>query len=177
MSWHRYVKAALGVSLSAVVLMATGAGPAIAQGVKPLQALIVNSSAEPVPVNVVSATPLSVTDETQGADLPARNFVNFEFSPSNPTYVVPDGKVLVIDWVSALGSGAGAVHQLGFDGDTTSGTDTTRWYAFFTADPYGAVNQQVRLYAKAGQTIKWETIGAASAQLFAQGHLADATSE
>ena len=177
MSWHQYVKAALGLSFVAVVLMATGAGPAIAQGMKPLQAFVVNTSAQPVPVNVVSETPLPVTADTRDLDLPARTFVNFEFSSANPTYVVPDGKVLVIDWVSSTGAIPGAAHVLEFQGQSTHGTDTTRWVSYFSFNEFGTLRQQVQLYAKAGQTISWRTLGQVSGQLFAQGHLVSAAAE
>ena len=56
MTWRSYMKAAFGLGLVAAALTTTTVGPAVAQGVlKPVQAFIVNTSADPVPVSVVSA--------------------------------------------------------------------------------------------------------------------------
>lgn len=53
---RRALALAAGVGLTAIVLTATGAGPAIAQGAKPLLTLIVNEASNPVPVQTVGST-------------------------------------------------------------------------------------------------------------------------
>ena len=59
-TWRHYAKAAIGVGLIALLLSTTGAGPAVAQGVlKPVQAFIVNTSADPVPVSLVGSQPVT----------------------------------------------------------------------------------------------------------------------
>ncbi len=56
MTWRSFMKVALGGGLVAAALTTTTVGPAVAQGVlKPVQAFIVNTSADPVPVSVVSS--------------------------------------------------------------------------------------------------------------------------
>jgi hypothetical protein len=53
---RRYIAIAVGLGLLLVVLNVTNAGPALAQGaLKPISALIVNDSANPVPVTVIAA--------------------------------------------------------------------------------------------------------------------------
>ena len=53
---RRYIAIAVGLGLLLVVLTVTNAGPALAQGaLKPISALIVNDSANPVPVTVIAA--------------------------------------------------------------------------------------------------------------------------
>ena len=89
--WLRYVVLIVAVGASATVLSTTSAGQAFAQGaIKPIQALIVNDAAHPVPV--------------VGTDLypaPFQGNLNFDANPSVKTCVsVPAGKGLILELVS-----------------------------------------------------------------------------
>ena len=89
--WLRYVVLIVAVGASATVLSTTSAGQAFAQGaIKPIQALIVNNAANPVPVVNTDLYPA-----------PFQGNLNFDANPSVKTCVsVPAGKGLILELVS-----------------------------------------------------------------------------
>jgi hypothetical protein len=95
-----YVVAALALGIGGLVISTTNVGSAFAQGaLKPIEALIVNSSSRPVPVagrvsvsNAPGVQPYTCTLELLSS--------NVFFSETCPE-VVPAGKRLVIEHVSA----------------------------------------------------------------------------
>jgi hypothetical protein len=93
---QRYLGLAAGLGVLVAVLSMTGGGSALAQGaLKPLEALIVNDSARPVPVSNVnerSRRPFSYDD------VGTCNAVNCFFDYP----VVPEGKRLVILHVNGI---------------------------------------------------------------------------
>ena len=108
---RRYVAIAAGTGLIAAVLSVTGALPVLAQGaLKPLMALIVNDVDHPVPVtgtvNIgnlgnLGGDPLPV----RSVDNPARAAFQETMNVGNGqpgTITVPEGKRLVIEFISAV---------------------------------------------------------------------------
>ena len=60
-TWQRYLALAVSLMVLGIVVTVTTAGSAIAQGpLRPVEALIVNTSSNPVPVQ--TATPTAITD-------------------------------------------------------------------------------------------------------------------
>ena len=100
--WSRYLGCAAGVGLITMVLMGTPAGPAIAQGLKPISALIVNGETNPVPVRGVGLTrvgrPASDLVQLQWGGISQQCFVRqlptAELEPH--CYTPPSGHSLVI---------------------------------------------------------------------------------
>jgi len=144
---------------------------------------------DPEPVQIVAPLPVPVAATQSGtwsvglqgspsikdADQPARNFINMEFATGYAeSYTVPAGKILVIEWI-CNGSGslaANALLGLRLDGDTGPNSDTHRWSAIFTPRN-GFVYENVRLYAKAGQTVRINSLQGFPVQFYAQGYLLD----
>jgi hypothetical protein len=130
-------------------------------------------------VGVFTAKPLVAQIKAafvKDVDQPARNYITFEFYPTYaPSYTVPAGKVLVIEQVSSSGISSNTLLALSFDGDLGAPSNNHRWSMYF-APPQGGflVNQQVRIYAKSGQTITYSYGPGSAGQLFAQGYLVDA---
>src|SRR5262245_13744206 len=86
MTWQYCASGAIGIGLLTFAMSGTTAGPAIAQGVlKPVQAFIVNTSANPVPVRNV--------DDARDEAFQAKAEIGDSFE-------VPAGKQLVIEFVS-----------------------------------------------------------------------------
>src|SRR5215831_17654974 len=117
---------------------------AVAQG--PPNGLAVNI-VNPVPLPVTGATTVSGTvaatqsgnwnvgingtAAVKDTENPARHFVSFEFAPGYaPSYTVPTGKILVIEWVSASPT---TPMGLSADGDFDTASNTHRWTAIFPA--------------------------------------------
>jgi hypothetical protein len=112
-SWLRFGIIGFTAGFAGLMLSLTSTGTAIAQGaVKPLQALIVNTPAQPVPV-LVTNSPASV-------GIPYQESISKQVDPGQPgaTNVVfstvPAGKRLIIEHVSAY------VRNVGFGSLTGS---------------------------------------------------------
>lgn len=146
--FRNYVWMAAGFVILAAAISALTPGSALAQIVK--AALVKN------------------------VDEPGRNFLTLEFFQTYaPNYIVPVGKILVIEQVMSSGSPAGSIQCLGFNGTVVQGTNGSRWTTCFTPNSSGIVLERVRLYAKGGQTVDYTRSGNPP-QLHAQGYLIDA---
>jgi len=112
------------------------------------------------------------TQLTRDADNQARSYITIEFDDSNP-FTVPDGKILVIEEVSATGFFPAGFVALEFDGDVGPASKTHRWARYFAPVPGGAANfsYQTRIYAEGGQTITYHSSPAGQGQIYAQGYL------
>jgi hypothetical protein len=163
MTSRDYATAAIGLGLITAVLIATGGGPAVAQGaLKPLQALIVNSSNEPVPVVLTGATSVDGVVTVRSLDEPGRspyqeqiNFILCQQS-SNAFSEVPAGKRLVITHVSASLTvpldGGISMLRLSVDEFKVGQFLTAHLFPNNTLQQYYAVNEDVLAYAEAGDT-------------------------
>jgi hypothetical protein len=101
--WRRYVAAAAGIGLIAIVLSGTSAGPAIAQTFKPVMALIVNDVNNPVPTRVVGSTLTHVGRPVSDIVQLTWNSSDTCFKRQSPAgvlesdcYIPPNGRSLVI---------------------------------------------------------------------------------
>jgi hypothetical protein len=129
-----------------------------------LAAVLGGVYAAPALAQVIKAALIKNVDEH------ARKYLSFEFN-SNDTYLVPDGKTLVIEWISVNSMPATSTYLLEFEGSVGGPSTAHRWTAYFPGP--GNVFVPVHLHAKAGQTIKHRVIGTAGGQLYAQGYLLD----
>lgn len=109
---------AVGLGALATVLTATAAGPALAQGIKPVLSLIVNDARNPVPVR-------SVASDLTHVGRPASEIVQLEFGARSlpcfvrlaqagtfetGCYAPPAGRTLIItdvQWFALVGGSAG----------------------------------------------------------------------
>jgi hypothetical protein len=103
-NWRNYVGAGIGVVGLSAVLSVTGAVPAVAQSViKPISALIVNTSANPVPVSLQApvdvATPLwTGTPAIESVVVLNNNFDGFQIC--NSVFEAAPGTAMLVTTVS-----------------------------------------------------------------------------
>ena len=89
---RRYVGIAVGLGLVLVVLSATNAGPAFAQGaLKPIMAFIVNDSSNPVPVRVVAPQATVICTASLGSISLGAPIQGGSMGTSDANFVCPDG--------------------------------------------------------------------------------------
>jgi hypothetical protein len=105
----RSLIAAAGAVLLGLTLVFTGAGQAVAQGMKPLLVEITNTTANPVPVLPIASAAERVQLETFGAPDPTPCTVGaqpvrrlFPDGSIVAPFTVPDGKVLVLTDLSGV---------------------------------------------------------------------------
>ena len=187
MTSRDYLKVALGLGLTAGVLTAVTSGPAIAQGpLKPLQALILNTPSEPVPVLLTGTTSVDGVVAVRNLDEPGRSpyqevkiFVPCQVS-SNPFSEVPAGKRLVIKHVSAhfalpIDGGITAV-SLNVNELKIPQFLNAHLLPFNTLQNHYSVNDDVLVYSEAGDTpsISYSGRCGGSATVTLSGYFVDA---
>lgn len=128
----------------------------------------------------LSGTPnvsVANTPTVRDADQPARNFVNLQFgevigSPPIDSYMVPTGKVLVIETVSPLCLSPPSLislHFRGSHGAADNGTPNHESYIVLGDATKASFTQAVKMYAKGGQSILFEfPVGCT---VYAQGYM------
>jgi len=141
-NWRRYVSLAAGIGLIVAVLVATSTGSALAQGaLKPLSALIINTSSQPVPVlDVNGRTPFSHDDVGECND--SNCFFAFP--------EVPQGKRLVVLHVGGIARPS----------STATVFDQAELVTDQTENEFGARNSfAMTLIGKAGSSVVANTYG------------------
>jgi hypothetical protein len=127
-------------------------------------------------VKIASALGIEGTISVKDVDQHARHLITLELHSdrNDKSYTVPDGKILVLDWIGANGVGinTGTVLLI-VDGDSGfPPSNKHRWNMIFGADNIGGVYRQGPFYVNGGQTL---TVGGGQfpVQLYAQGYLLD----
>ena len=151
-----YVLGAIGCGVIGILLSATNAGPALAQGVlKPIEARIINTADDPVPVvgnvsltNAPASQPFECKVTITTAALTATDVCG------DP---VPSGKRLVVEHLSALGSGPNGRRASIYLEEAVGGLGNPTVHAALNFEFSSALGndilvagQPVRLYIEAG---------------------------